>query len=355
MIRSSLFGLGYRLIRRIILWSLSIHSKIRSRPFDLEDGVRIGDRWLRRMDRVGGRLWFHFPVPDSIGVDLYDLHFPSPVMIASFKEDQDVLNTWLKLGVGSITLKTILPDMRGGNPRPRLQEISLDGRRGLMNAMGLPGPGVDRFCAELPNSDLWQFGRPLGISIGGNSVADYQQVFDKIEATVKTTEFSYYYELNISCPNTPEGQDIAKNPDLLHEVLQHIRHRSDAVVVVKISSDQSDEVILKTVQVAHQYAKIAINAGNTVKKSVAEIGLDPASFSMPEGGVSGPPIFQSTLRLARRLKPTGIPVIATGGISTPEQIRQLQQEGVRLFGIATAAVLNPYVIPKLNRYFARNQ
>ncbi|MFQ6079776.1 MAG: hypothetical protein ACE5NJ_11685, partial [Thermodesulfobacteriota bacterium] len=120
---------------------------------------------------------YDFPIPQGIGVHLYELYFPSRLTLASFKDDLKVVEIWLRFGLGGATLKTILKEASQGNPRPRLQEIVVDGHAGLLNALGLPGEGVAGLIKSLQGSSLFTYGRPIGISIGGHTISEYQHNF----------------------------------------------------------------------------------------------------------------------------------------------------------------------------------
>ena len=82
-----------------------------------------------------------------------------------------------------------------------LQEINSNGKPGILNSVGLPGPGIDIFAKRIRNSTLWDYGKPLGISIGGDSGEEYLSNIKKIIHALKDKD-NYFLELNISCPNT---------------------------------------------------------------------------------------------------------------------------------------------------------
>ena len=100
------------------------------------------------------------------------------------------------MGLGGAIFKTILLEPRIGNSKPRIQEIKLNHKTGLINALGLPGPGVHKLVAEIEQSQLLLKGKPLGISIGGHNSKEYLSVFEILESHFKTEE-NLFYELNI--------------------------------------------------------------------------------------------------------------------------------------------------------------
>jgi len=153
------------------------------------------------------KYFFKFKIPKNIHTNLYDLIFSSPIIAASFKDDVSSLVQWQLVGLGGITYKTVLKTPSDGNNRPRIQEIKYDGGYGLINSLGLPTKGVEYFVNNFENQKLLSFNRPIGISIGGNSIGEYLDVFNQVNTKVSQSIFDqFFYELNISCPNTDDGK-----------------------------------------------------------------------------------------------------------------------------------------------------
>ena len=145
--KSFLLSLGYFIIRRLSI----IGSSLLSKNKDLEKVVSFGDNLLGYTNKYFGSILFNFKPSNNLETSLFDLEFASPITFASFKDDHHLIDIWLRLGIGGGSLKTILPHQHDGNPRPRLQEITVNGHRGLINHLGLPGKGVDALCDSLPS------------------------------------------------------------------------------------------------------------------------------------------------------------------------------------------------------------
>ncbi len=347
--RAAMLSWGYRATRKFVIRQTYKGQEKRGLLPDLEEVVQLGDKALKKLNRYAGWLAFQFSIPEGIGYDLYDLHFPSPLTFASFKEESDILAIWLGMGLGGGALKTILREPREGNPRPRLQEAVVDGQEAIINAMGLPGKGVLGLIEELDSSSLFRFNRPIGISIGGYSVEEYKWNFLDLNTVLSNDgEKKYYIELNISCPNTPSGQDLMKHPDQLEDLLTWMRQNTDRVIGVKVSPDKPDATLLAIAEIVRQVPKTFINAGNTQFRTCEQLGLPKPYISIGGGGMSGAPLFARTLEMTALLAPLKIPIMATGGISTCDQVRALQSKGAVLFGMATALVKDPYCVPKIN-------
>lgn len=347
---------GYRIVRRIVIVLLHVAQRLAGRARDLEPAVVAGDAALRFMDRAGRRFLFRFSVPDGIGVSLYDLYFPSPVTAAAFKDDPYIMSIWYELGLGGGILKTVLAAPRQGNARPRLQETHMNGKRGLLNAMGLPGKGIDAFLEELGRTPLARFGRPIGVSVGGHSLDEYKENAEKVcRFREAHPELALYMEINISCPNTPEGQQMSKHPELLKALLAYIRAQGDIVTGVKLSPDQTEADLRHFAMVIGDFSRMYINVGNTQYKKPQEVGLGAQDISIGGGGYSGPALFPRTLEMVRILAPLGVPLIATGGVSCEDDALAVLKSGATLVGMATTLVQDPYTIVRINRALAREK
>jgi len=346
-LRAQFFSLIYRATRFFVSNFLYFVQWILRKPKDLEPAVKFGDKALSTFSTIGSPF-FKFKLPNHDEIDVYGLKFPSPLIASSFKSKIPILNMWLKMGLGGVTFKTILENERGGNPRPRLQDAPYLNQKNILNSMGLPGPGIDLFCEQIKTFSVWTFGRPVGISIGGDSLNEYGKNIKKVNQTLGDFSNPYYYELNISCPNTENGKTIGENPNELDQLLKEIRQITDAIIAVKVSPDLPNDILIQIGEVCSSHEKIIINAGNTQFKKPNDVGVHHTNFSMPGGGFSGPILFQRTLEMVHLFSKFKLPIIATGGISTIHHVRAAQNQGASLCGMATALVLDPFCIPKIN-------
>jgi len=335
---------GYLLIRGCVTRGVYGYQKIMSKPQDLEPAIHIGDALIQGLYKTKlHNLFFKFKLPKITPVQVYDLSFPSPLTFAAFKDDITVLRMWLDLGIGGGCLKTILKEPRAGNQRPRIIETSIHHQPCLINAMGLPGKGVNGLLKAYHASGFSERLQPIGFSIGGNDAQEYVEVLSAIESQL-TPSHKVYYEVNISCPNTKEGQGLIKNPGLFENMLKELRGKTNRVISVKLSPDQSNESLMCFAEITKSVPKTMLNLGNTATKSTPFL-------STGKGGLSGGVLFERTLEMAKLMQELGLPVMSTGGIHKPWHVRALQESGTNLFGLATILVQNPYVIPQFNGLF----
>jgi dihydroorotate dehydrogenase (NAD+) catalytic subunit len=346
-IRLTIFSWGYRVARVLISAGVSFFQRFSGKPQDFEAVILTGHRLLKWASRWANGFFF-FSIPQGLSVSVYHLKFPSPIILAAFEGDLDVVEAWQKFGLGAVTLKTVLTQPRVGNARPRIQKIQTDLGEGLINAMGLPSKGVDYFCDHASDLDRFPTDRPLGISIGGHSPDEYYSTICRVMDLHLTRPF--FLEINISCPNTAEGQDMLKNPDLLSGLLTRVRQvYPDVVLSVKLSPDQSDDRLLHFGQLCTAFKWMCLTLGNTQYRTCESVGLLKQNISIGGGGMSGPLLFDRTLHMVKLLAPLGLPIIAVGGIHSVGQIQQLHSAGATLFGMATAIVQDPYRVPKILR------
>ena len=96
-----------------------------------------------------------------------------------------------------------------------------------------------------------------------------------------------------------------------------------------------------------------VNAGNTQFRTVESLGLKSGQLPRNGGGLSGVAIFPRTLEMIHVFSDINIKIMATGGVSTVHHVRAVRDAGASLFGMATALIMDPYCIPKINNDLAR--
>ena len=340
----------YKSTRALVTKILYFIQKVTFQNKDLEPAVKIGDFGLSLLLPLKS-IVYHFEVPDDIEVKIFDLNFKTPLVGSSFKSDENIISIWLEMGIGGAILKTIMKDERYGNKSPRLQDTFIDGKKGLINALGLPGDGIIKYANKLENTKIWDFDRPIGLSIGGNNVNEYISNIKYINPIISSKNKEYFYELNISCPNTRNGTTLGENPAELENMLKELRKFINVPFSVKVSPDWSNETLDTIGEICRDNEKILINAGNTQYKTSEEVNLNSYDLRTKGGGLSGDSIFNRTVEMVKLFSKFKIPIIATGGISNANQIDLLKKEGANLFGMATSLIMNPYCIAKLNSTF----
>jgi dihydroorotate dehydrogenase len=341
--RHFLAALAYAGVRQSALSGYGLYARLSGKPMDLEPVIHWGDRMLARISPLAVDLLV-VSVPPQLQTEVLGLSFRSPLVASSFKDDPRMLLFWHSLGLGAVIYKTILMEKRVGNPQPRIQDL---GDQGLINAMGLPGSGVAALLADIhaKRNPVFEVAGPLGVSVGGENPAEYRAVFDALNGALSRSDV--FFEVNISCPNTNEGQSLLAHPALLGELLAYMRQRTDRVIGVKLSPDQSDDSLRQFGEILKSVPRVYVNLGNTQYRGCATVGLPKEALSRGGGGLSGNLLFPRTLEMLAVLRPFVVPMMATGGISTPERAVAAIEAGASLLGMATTLVKNPFVVPRM--------
>ncbi len=350
MIKLNIQEKGYQAVRR--LFGIVNQCLLR----DYESVVHAGQYMLSRFNIPQFYLGYsRYLNALNLKRRVFHLEFDSPITFAAFESHLDSLQFWLQLGCGGGCLKTIKCHPEFGNPRPRLQQLFINGNEHLLNALGLPGPGVTGLIEQVATHSIQHTNRPLGFSIGGHELAEYKQAIDEVLEDGVHLLRQPYIELNISCPNTSTGQSLHDNLTGLEALLTYVREKNKTIVIViKVSPDANDANLCAIAELASSVPFVTINAGNTQFKRLGEVGLSEGKISIGGGGLSGPLLFERTLAMARVLAPFKLPLISTGGVSSVSQVQALLDCNVAVVGIATQLVKNPFSIVKMNQTLAKN-
>ena len=338
-VKASIGSAIYRLIRFGIIQATYIIQALYQKPKDLETAVDIGDWLVHHTSRLPG---LRERIPDTLGLSVCGLYFPSPITIAAFKSDAGSLRLWLALGAGGVCIKTVQTDAHAGNPRPRLATLGTDS---LINSLGLPNKGLANLLSNLKTgslSTLAAFNRPIGISVRPRDTADWLHMIQAITAC--DLPMPYYIELNTSCPNL--GQTPEANQSIAAWLTQ-ARAYTAVPISLKLSPMWSDDAVLDLLS-SIQIDNLMLNSGNSYYETCHAARLPETALATGGGGVTGARLFDKMLARLALIAPYNRPIIATGGIRSLKQAQLAQAAGATLIGMATAVVYDPYAITRLN-------
>lgn len=215
------------------------------------------------------------------------------------------LNRIAKGGAGAVVTKSVGITPRVGYPNPTLVQAE----SGLINAMGLPNPGIDVFAEEI------KFAKtilrvPVIVSVFGYSAEEYAA------AAKKATEAGAdAVELNVSCPHVKQtGAEIGQNPKILQEVVEQVKAAINKPLIVKLSPNVAD--ITQFAQAAVEAGADALTAVNTLKAIAIDTETMLPILSNVKGGLSGAAIKPVALRCVYDIhEQFDIPIIGCGGIT----------------------------------------
>ena len=297
-------------------------------------------------------------VSDTIdmSVDLAGMRLPNPLMTASgcAANGKELHRFFDIAALGAFVTKTVLADPRSGRGTPRMAETP----SGMLNSIGLQGPGV----AEFARTDLvWlkSVGARVLASIAGNTAVEFAYVAAALRDS-PAFDAVIGIEVNISCPNVANrGLVFACDPLSAAKVIALVREKlpRDIPIFAKLSPDVTDIV---------EIARACVKAGadgltmiNTLLGMVIDTDLLRPQVAGVTGGLSGPAIRPVAVRAIWQVRaammegriPT-VPIIGVGGVRTGDDALQLVAAGASAIQVGTATFNDPSAPIRVNRELA---
>lgn len=236
--------------------------------------------------------------------------------------------------LGSFSFKGTTREPRFGNPTPRIAEC----REGMINAVGLQNPGIERVIAEeLPRLKTI-FHKPVIANISGFSVEEYAYCCQRIDAEEQVG----LIEVNISCPNVRHGgMSFGTSPEAAAEVTRAVKAVTTKPVYIKLSPNVTDIVAI---------AKACEEAGadglcliNTMLGMRIDTQRRRPIIANTMGGFSGPAIFPIAVRMVYQVaKACSIPIIGCGGVESARDVIEMMMAGATAVEVGAANLVNPY-------------
>lgn len=322
----------YRSLLRPLLFSL--------------DAERVHHLAMWALEKFGSALRPLARRPDPrLARTVFGVTFPNPVgLAAGFDKNAVALPAWEALGFGFVEAGTITARAQPGNPKPRV--FRLPAQRALINRMGFNNDGCDAIAARLQRlreSGGWPR-IPVGINLGKSKItpleeasADYLLSFERLR------RFGDYFVLNVSSPNTP-GLRQLQDRTALDELLGAIQSRNAEgdPVLVKIAPDLDWPAIEEILALAEQHRVAGLIATNTT--------IDHSSVPEPRrtaGGLSGAPLRARSTEVVRFItSKTKLPIIAAGGVFTPDDALEKFDAGAALVQLYTGFIYEGPSLPR---------
>lgn len=264
---------------------------------------------------------------DRIATEIAGLQLVNPTILAAGILGYTGLSmrSVIEAGAGAVVTKTMGQKPRAGYFNPTVVQTDC----GLINAMGLPNPGIRHFMEEMKQLKTIQ--APTIISIYGSSPEEFA-----IVAEIAMQIGADAIELNVSCPHIEKaGTEIGCDPKLLTNIVKTVKKNVNVPVIVKLTPNVANiSEIAKTVQDA---GADAITAINTVKAMAIDIETGRPILANKFGGLSGPAIKPIAVRCVYDVfHSVDIPVIGCGGISCWQDAIEFILSGASAVQIGTA-------------------
>ena len=236
--------------------------------------------------------------------------------------------------LGTFSFKGTTREPRFGNPTPRIAECS----GGMINAVGLQNPGVEKVISEeLPKLKKC-FHKPVMANVSGFSVEDYAYTCQKLDAEEQVG----WLEVNVSCPNVHGGgMSFGTSPEAAAEVTKAVKAVTTKPVIIKLSPNVTD--IVSIAKACQDAGADGISLINTMLGMRIDLRRKKPIIANTMGGFSGPAIFPVALRMVYQVsKALSIPVIGMGGVSSAEYVIEMMLAGATAVEIGAANLVNPY-------------
>ena len=264
---------------------------------------------------------------DRLATEIAGLKLANPTMLASgiLGYTGLSLKSVIEAGAGAVVTKSLGLEPRTGYPNPTIVQVDC----GLLNAMGLPNPGISHFKEEM--KELKNTGAPTIVSIYGYSAEEFAQVAENAAKMGADA-----LELNVSCPHVKKaGAEIGCDPQLLTDVVKEVKKKVDKPVIVKLTPNVAN--IGEIAEAAEKAGADAITAINTVKAMAVETETGRPLLANKFGGLSGPAIKPIAVRCVYDVyRSVDVPVIGCGGITGWQDAVEFMMAGASAVQIGTA-------------------
>jgi len=276
-------------------------------------------------------------LPVDMSTTLANAWFPTPIFTASgcASSGKELAQFFPLKDVGAIVTKSVMTKPRHGRPTPRMAETP----SGMLNSIGLQGPGIDSFLANDVPWLLEQKARVI-VSIAGETIEEYSTLARKLRSVSGISAV----EVNISCPNVENrGLVFACDPDASRRVIDGVRKTigGELPIIAKLSPDVTN---------LPEIAKGVVDAGadalaliNTVLGMVINLETMKPHLGGKTGGLSGPAIRPVAVRAIYQVHAAlpQIPILGMGGVASGRDALELILAGASGVSVGTASFGNP--------------
>ena len=274
---------------------------------------------------------------ERLSVDLCGIQLENPIIPASgtFGYGYEYAEIYDINCLGTFSFKGTTKDPRFGNPTPRIAECP----GGMINAVGLQNPGVEKVIAEeLPKLKKC-FHKPVMANVSGFSVEDYAYTCEKLDKEEQVG----WLEVNVSCPNVHGGgMSFGTSPEAAAEVTRAVKAVTTKPVFIKLSPNVTD--IVSIAKACEDAGADGISLINTLLGMRINLNTRKPVIANKMGGFSGSAIFPVAVRMVYQVaNAVKIPVIGMGGVSSAEDVIEMMLAGATAVEIGAANLVDPFI------------
>ena len=269
-------------------------------------------------------------------VDLCGIELDNPIIPASgtFGFGYEFAELYDINILGTFSFKGTTRDPRFGNPTPRIAECTA----GMINAVGLQNPGVDRVISdELPKLARC-FNKPVMANVSGFSVEDYAYTCEKLDKEEQVG----WLEVNVSCPNVHGGgMSFGTDPKAAAEVTKAVKAVTNKPIIMKLSPNVTN--IVDIAKACEEAGADGISLINTLLGMRIDLRRRKPVIANVMGGFSGPAIFPVAVRMVYQVaKAVSVPVIGMGGVSSADDVIEMMLAGAAAVEVGAANLVDPF-------------
>lgn len=241
--------------------------------------------------------------------------------------------------LGTFSFKGTTKEPRFGNPTPRIAECTA----GMINAVGLQNPGVDKVISEeLPRLKKC-FNKKVMANVSGFSVDEYAYTCERLDSQEQVG----WLEVNISCPNVHGGgMSFGTDPKAAAQVTKAVKAVTKKPVIIKLSPNVTD--IVSIAKACEDAGADGISLINTLLGMRIDLRTKKPVIANTMGGFSGSAIFPVALRMVYQVSSAvNIPVVGMGGVSSAEDVIEMMLAGATAVEIGAANLVDPFMCKKI--------
>ena len=241
--------------------------------------------------------------------------------------------------LGTFSFKGTTLNPRFGNPTPRIAECE----GGMLNAVGLQNPGVDKVLSEELPKLKKVFSKKVMANVSGFSLEEYAETVRRLEAD----DSIGWYEINISCPNVHGGgMSFGTSPEMAGQVTRELRKITKKPLIIKLSPNVTD--IVAIAKACEENGADGISLINTLMGMRIDLKKRKPLLANKTGGLSGPAIKPVAVRMIYQVyEAVKIPIVGMGGVETAEDVIELMLAGATAVEVGAANLVDPMAAKKI--------